>query len=86
MLTPRVLLWTSLRTDYIEDWFSSPITAAISFVQILTKSRKQATLMPMLNVVNSIVAGYPAQRTAKEKDGALRLLSCLADVIVKTVS
>ena len=45
-----------LATDFIEDWFSSPITAAISFIQVLTKARKQATLIPMLNVVNTMVS------------------------------
>ena len=29
---------------------------------------------------------YPGQRTAVEKDGALRMLACLADTVVKAVS
>ena len=70
--------------DFVEDWFSSPITAAISFLQVLAKLRKSVTLMPLLNNVNQIVAAYPAERSAREKDGALRMLSCLAPLVVKT--
>lgn len=42
--------------DFLEDFFSSPLTAAISFVQVLTKARKALTLMPILNTINSIVS------------------------------
>lgn len=42
--------------DFVEDWFSSPLTAAITFVQVLTKARKNVTLMPILNIVNGIVS------------------------------
>lgn len=56
MISDLLTYKCSIATDFIEDWFSSPLTAAISFIQVLVKSRKTATFMPMLNLVNEVVS------------------------------
>ena len=72
-------------TDMIQDYFSLPVTAATQFLDTLTSSRKKATLLPILTFINSIVSQYPAQRTPKEKDGALRMIGSVATTIIKSV-
>ena len=64
---------------------SAPDVAATSFLVTLTKSRKKQTFT-ILNFVNSIVNKYESapdgEKDAREKEGALRMIGTLAEVLL----
>lgn len=64
---------------------SAPDVAATSFLVTLTKSRKKQTFT-ILNFVNDIVNKYEAapegEKDAREKEGALRMIGSLAEVLL----
>ena len=64
---------------------SAPDVAATNFLVSLTKSRKKQTFT-ILNFVNGIVNQYEAapeqEKSAREKEGALRMIGTLAGVIL----
>jgi importin-7 len=72
------------KLNYYED-VSSPDSAATSFLDTLTKNRRKQTFV-VLNYVNSIVGKYETapddQKNPREKEGALRMIGCLASVIL----
>ncbi|EST07572.1 Exportin/Importin, Cse1-like protein [Kalmanozyma brasiliensis GHG001] len=47
--------------------------SAATFVQTVASKRTKTSFMPLLEFVTSVVNAYPAQRSAKEKDGAFHL-------------
>jgi importin-7 len=64
---------------------SAPDVSATNFLVTLTKARKKQTL-EILNFVNDIVNKYEAapddQKNPREKEGALRMIGTLANVIL----
>ena len=72
------------KLNYYEE-VSAPDIAATSFLVSLTKSRKKQTFT-ILNFVNGIVTRYetaPAdQKNAREKEGALRMIGTLSEVLL----
>ncbi|KAK4050929.1 Nonsense-mediated mRNA decay protein 5 [Microbotryomycetes sp. JL221] len=72
-------------TDFIQDMYTSPQTSALNFISTLVEIRPQQTLKPLLNFIQQISMGYQqGQVGAKEKDGVLRLLVCVASKAVKS--
>ncbi|KAM0788606.1 hypothetical protein ACM66B_001727 [Microbotryomycetes sp. NB124-2] len=69
--------------DYIQDTYTSPQASALAFVTTLVDVRPQHTLKPLLNFIQEVSSKYPAETTARQKDGALRLLACVAATAVK---
>lgn len=64
---------------------TAPDVAATSFLNSLTKSRKKQTFV-ILNFVNGIVTRYEmapeSEKNAREKEGALRMISTLSEVLL----
>ncbi|KAK4053547.1 Nonsense-mediated mRNA decay protein 5 [Microbotryomycetes sp. JL201] len=69
--------------DFVQDTYSSPQASALAFVTTLVDVRPQHTLKPLLNFIQEVSSKYPAETTARQKDGALRLLACVAGTAVK---
>jgi hypothetical protein len=72
------------KLNYYEE-ITAPDVAATNFLVSLTKSRKKQTFT-ILNFVNSIVNTYEAapqdQKNPREKEGALRMIGSLAEVLL----
>lgn len=72
------------KMNYYEE-VSAPDIAATNFLVALTKSRKKQTFS-ILQFVNGIVSKYESapddQKQPREKEGALRMIGCLASVIL----
>ena len=64
---------------------TAPDVTATSFLNSLTKSRRKQTFV-ILNFVNNIVTRYEmapeAEKNAREKEGALRMISTLSEVLL----
>lgn len=64
---------------------SSPDVAAVNFLVTLTKARRKQTF-EILNFINNMVSKYEAapddQKNPREKEGALRMIGTLANVIL----
>jgi hypothetical protein len=62
----------------------------MGFILALAKDRHKHTFMPMLNFVNNILSKDPSSvdpsAFAREKDGALAFISCLADITLSPKS
>ncbi|KCV71231.1 hypothetical protein H696_02181 [Fonticula alba] len=69
--------------------YTNPSTAAISCIN-LAGARRKSTLMPMLlfciERLNTYLAASPAERNYRHKDGALSVISTLADVLLREES
>ena len=72
------------KLNYYEE-VTAPDLAATSFLVSLTKSRKKQTFT-ILNFVNGIVTRYETapeeQKNPREKEGALRMIGTLSDVLL----
>ena len=72
------------KLNYYEE-VSAPDVAASSFLVSLTKCRKKQTFT-ILNFVNGIVTKYElapeGEKNAREKEGALRMISTLSEVLL----
>jgi hypothetical protein len=75
--------------DPLED-YRNPVVAASSFIVELISKRKKETLVEILTFLNQVFEKYtqfPASlELAREKDGALYLMSCMADILSSKVS
>lgn len=87
-LTIRVVLTCSF-IDPLED-FHSPQTNAINLLIDLARDRKKHTFMGILTFINGVLNKYletpVEQRNGREKDGALCMIGCLADQILRKKS
>ena len=72
--------------EMITTFFEKPSFAAQSFLDELVSSRKKTAMLPLLSFINTVVTEYPASRSPREKDGAMKMLNSVADSIVKSVS
>ncbi|MBW0504093.1 hypothetical protein O181_043808 [Austropuccinia psidii MF-1] len=72
--------------EFFEDICSAPSTIAAGFILALATGRKKSMFMNLLTFITDICAKYPQERSANEKDGALRSLAHLASVITETKS
>jgi len=74
------------KVDPLED-FTSPVNAATTFLIDLTRHRRKHVLNGILVVINSILKTYQEapsnEKKPGEKDGALRMMGCLADQILR---
>ncbi|KAI9277967.1 armadillo-type protein [Umbelopsis sp. AD052] len=74
------------KVDPLED-FHSPQTNAINLLIDLARDRKKHTFMGILTFINSVLNKYletpVEQRNGREKDGALCMIGCLADQILR---
>ncbi|KAG2183579.1 hypothetical protein INT43_006585 [Umbelopsis isabellina] len=77
------------KVDPLED-FHSPQTNAINFLIDLARDRKKHTFMGILTFINSVLNKYletpVEQRDGREKYGALSMIGCLADQILRKKS
>ncbi|RUS23108.1 armadillo-type protein [Endogone sp. FLAS-F59071] len=73
------------KVDPLED-FHSPVTNAINFLIDLARDRKKHTFMGILGFANNILSKYseatPETKLPREKDGALCMIGCLAELIL----
>jgi hypothetical protein len=73
----------------LED-FHSPQTNAINLLIDLARDRKKHTFMGILTFINGVLNKYletpSEQRNGREKDGALCMIGCLADQILRKKS
>jgi hypothetical protein len=87
-LTIRIVLTCSF-LDPLED-FHSPQTNAINLLIDLARDRKKHTFMGILTFINGVLNKYletpVEQRNGREKDGALCMIGCLADQILRKKS
>ncbi|GAA6009458.1 hypothetical protein JCM11491_003564 [Sporobolomyces phaffii] len=70
--------------DFIVDSYASPTSSALSFLSALVEVRAKSTLLPLLEFIQRISSSYPASATARQKDGALRILGALSMTAVKS--
>ncbi|GAA5946962.1 hypothetical protein JCM3765_002093 [Sporobolomyces pararoseus] len=70
--------------DFIVDSYASPTSSALSFLAALVEVRAKSTLLPLLEFIQRISSSYPASATARQKDGALRILGALSMTAVKS--
>ncbi|CAG8526480.1 11131_t:CDS:10 [Ambispora gerdemannii] len=77
------------KIDPLED-LTSPSMVAINLLMDLAKYRKKYTFTGILSFVNSILNTYlessPEARDPRAKDGALRMVGCLADMVLSKKS
>ncbi|TKY86757.1 hypothetical protein EX895_004397 [Sporisorium graminicola] len=72
-------LWELDAVDFVRanldpfEEIGSASGSAATFVQTVASKRTKSSFMPLLEFVTSVVNAYPAQRSAKEKDGAFHL-------------
>lgn len=72
-------LWELDAVDFVRanldpfEEIGSASGSAATFVQTVASKRTKSAFMPLLEFITSVVNAYPAQRSAKEKDGALHL-------------
>ncbi|KAJ9478332.1 Nonsense-mediated mRNA decay protein 5 [Pseudozyma hubeiensis] len=72
-------LWELDAVDFVRanldpfEEIGSVSGSAATFVQTVASKRTKSAFMPLLEFVTSVVNAYPAQRSAKEKDGAFHL-------------
>jgi importin-7 len=89
-------LWVEDPVDYIhkkldplED-FSSPVAATITFLMNLAKHRNKFIFKKILNFINNVLDTYrdapPESKDPHQKDGALKMIGCLADLILRKKS
>src|SRR4051794_28354818 len=90
-LTHSPLLYTYHQIPWIDpsDDFYSPITNCLNFLIDLATHRKKHTFMGILTFAQSILQKYLdsplATRIPQEKDGALAIVGCLEQSIMKKV-
>ncbi|GAA6059439.1 hypothetical protein JCM10212_005378 [Sporobolomyces blumeae] len=70
--------------DFIADSYASPTSSSLSFLSALVDVRAKSTLLPLLQFIQKISSAYPATATARQKDGALRMLGALSLTAVKS--
>ncbi|KAJ3035132.1 hypothetical protein HDV00_004303 [Rhizophlyctis rosea] len=86
-------LWSDDSVEYIRkklddvlEEFRSPVAAAEDLLFALAESRKKVTFMPIIGMVNGILDRYnatpEAQRDPRQKDGALKMISILAELVL----
>lgn len=71
---------------FSEDIVNKPEYSVLGLFDTLVACRKSSTLAPLVSFSTSVVSEYPQQRSAKEKEGALKIFHALARPICKTVS
>lgn len=70
--------------DFISDSYATPSASSLTLIATLVELRKAFALPLVLNFIQSMVGRYPAEIDARQKDGALRLLSCVAGSATKS--
>ncbi|CAG8475521.1 4872_t:CDS:10, partial [Acaulospora morrowiae] len=74
------------KMDFLED-FTSPSVAAVTFLMDLARHRKRYTFMGIMGFINTILTTYisapPENRNPRQKDGALKMLGCLSDMVLR---
>ena len=74
------------KVDPLEE-FTSPVNAATTFLMDLARHRRKHVLNGILGFINSILKTYQEapsnEKKPGEKDGALRMMGCLADQILR---
>ncbi|CAB4434389.1 unnamed protein product [Rhizophagus irregularis] len=77
------------RLDPLED-FSAPVAATITFLMNLAKYRNKFIFKKILNFINNVLETYrdapPESKDPRQKDGALKMIGCLADLILRKKS
>ncbi|ETW81490.1 hypothetical protein HETIRDRAFT_125032 [Heterobasidion irregulare TC 32-1] len=79
-------LWDTDPVDYVRtsvdeyENYSSPVSAATTFLFQLVSSRSKTTFMPILGFVNSVLASNPA---APQRFGALNMTAALGPFIMR---
>ncbi|KAG9304951.1 hypothetical protein G9A89_003120 [Geosiphon pyriformis] len=73
------------KVDPLED-FTSPAIVAITFLMDLAKYRKKYTFATTLSLINNILNTYleapPEAKNPRAKDGALRMIGCLSNLVL----
>lgn len=70
---------------FSDDFFNKPEVSVLGLFDTLVSCRKSSTLAPLVSFANSVIAEYPEKRTAREREGAMKIFHTLAKPIVKTV-
>lgn len=71
---------------YSDDILSKPEASVLGLFDTLVECRKSSTLAPLVGFANSVIADYPQKRSAREKEGAMKIFFTLSKPIIKTVS
>lgn len=71
---------------YSDDLYSKPEASILSLFDTLVACRKSSTLAPLVSFATSVISDYPHKRSAREKEGAMKIFYTLAKPIIKTVS
>ena len=76
------------KLDVMQD-FKSSVTAAQELLTGIVKNRFKQTFIPIISFVNEILSAYNSTsvelRDARKKDGAINLISCLANEMLGKV-
>lgn len=87
-------LWDTDPVEFIHkkidppiDDYRSPVTGAEELLTAIVTDRHKQTFVPTMTFINNILTGYLntplAQRNPRQKDGALRMISHLADHLLE---
>lgn len=90
-------LWDSNPVEYIHkkidppmDDFRSPVTAAEELLTTLVTRKFKTCFVPTVQIINSILTSYneldPSLRDPRKKYGAMKLMTCIADLALGTSS
>ncbi|CAG8536645.1 10869_t:CDS:10 [Diversispora eburnea] len=74
------------KMDPLED-FTSPVSSAIAFLMDLAKHRKKHTFVNIMEFITAVLINYqnasPENKNPRSKDGALKMIGCLSDLILR---
>ncbi|KAN0063244.1 Nonsense-mediated mRNA decay protein 5 [Thecaphora frezii] len=76
-------LWELDPVDFVRanldpfEELGTPSGSAATFIQTVASKRTKSAFMPMLDFITSVVSAYPAQRSAREKEGAFHMCRAL---------
>ncbi|CAI2189717.1 5681_t:CDS:2, partial [Funneliformis geosporum] len=89
-------LWVEDPVDYVhkkldplED-FTTPVTATITFLMDLAKYRHKFIFKKILTFIHNVLNTYrdaqPESKDPSQKDGALKMIGCISDLILRKKS
>ncbi|PWN53145.1 ARM repeat-containing protein [Violaceomyces palustris] len=81
-------LWELDPVDFVRsnldpfEEIGTPSGSAATFLQTVASKRTKSAFMPILEFITSVLNAYPSQRSAVEKEGALRMCRSLDTTMV----
>ncbi|CAG8437081.1 2268_t:CDS:10 [Funneliformis mosseae] len=89
-------LWVEDPVDYVHkkldplEEFTTPITSTITFLMDLAKYRHKFIFKKILNFIHNVLNTYrdapPESKDPSQKDGALKMIGCISDLILRKKS